>query len=268
MWVWWPLKKEVAERNILCINDTTSKPGCLCHVLIRNKPKNWKILLDKTCPCNIRGLQVDVSKSASQKTNSLSTCEAKFSCHVFWLCVKTDFKPTQLCLRWTSAGIWDLSGRHVRRHHPRVLFFQQQELSEHLQKSLCKSFSSVHSWDCRLHLWSSTDKNILHVIQIGLDQFLILMFCHFPPSQGSVNDVKWSPFSPDVFLSCSSDWTMQLWQRGGTAPVMSFKSAMREVYGVQWFSNCPAVFAAAYEQQVEVWDLNQSMWVSLAWALS
>lgn len=52
---------------------------------------------------------------------------------------------------------------------------------------------------------------------------------------------------------------MQLWERGGAAPVMSFSSAMGEVCSARWFSHRPAMFAATYEQRVEVWDLNQNM---------
>ena len=45
--------------------------------------------------------------------------------------------------------------------------------------------------------------------------------------------VKWSPFIPDVFLSCSADWTVKLWHQDYTSPLYSFQAAQVEcvVYG-------------------------------------
>ncbi|KAK1887985.1 WD repeat-containing protein 78 [Dissostichus eleginoides] len=75
---------------------------------------------------------------------------------------------------------------------------------------------------------------------------------HFCP----VNHVEWSPFSPDVFLSCSSDWTIQLWKQDCSNPVMSFKSTQRTVSTVRWSPNSSTVFAAINGEMVEIWDLN------------
>ena len=36
--------------------------------------------------------------------------------------------------------------------------------------------------------------------------------------------VKWSPFVPDVFLSCSADWTVKLWHQEYTSPLHSFQA--------------------------------------------
>ena len=38
---------------------------------------------------------------------------------------------------------------------------------------------------------------------------------------GPVNRISWSPFSQEVFLSCSGDWTMRLWHQDKTAPVLN-----------------------------------------------
>uniref|UniRef100_A0A3Q3B9T7 Dynein axonemal intermediate chain 4 n=1 Tax=Kryptolebias marmoratus TaxID=37003 RepID=A0A3Q3B9T7_KRYMA len=98
-----------------------------------------------------------------------------------------------------------------------------------------------------------TCDNLIHECSVSnKEQYLDTYKHHF----GSVDHVEWSPFSPDVFLSCSSDWTMHLWQRGVSAPTMSFRSIFSEVYSAQWSSNSPALFAALYRPRVEVWDLN------------
>ena len=42
------------------------------------------------------------------------------------------------------------------------------------------------------------------------EQYLSTCFGH----TGPVHRVRWSPFLSDVFLSCSSDWTVRLWRFG------------------------------------------------------
>ncbi|XP_063336420.1 dynein axonemal intermediate chain 4-like [Pelmatolapia mariae] len=75
---------------------------------------------------------------------------------------------------------------------------------------------------------------------------------------GSVNHIEWSPFSPDVFLSCSSDETVQMWKQG--RPVMTFKSIHQgPVFFVKWSLNCSTLFGVVKEDQVEIWDLNLSI---------
>lgn len=42
---------------------------------------------------------------------------------------------------------------------------------------------------------------------------------------GPINRITWSPFSPEVFLSCSGDWTLRLWHQDKTSPVLNFYSS-------------------------------------------
>eukprot|EP00965_Chrysotila_dentata_P017715 588963-Pleurochrysis_carterae.AAC.1 len=34
--------------------------------------------------------------------------------------------------------------------------------------------------------------------------------------------VRWNPFNPKVFLSCSADWTVKIWDHMRESPLMSF----------------------------------------------
>ena len=34
--------------------------------------------------------------------------------------------------------------------------------------------------------------------------------------------VKWNKFHPRVFLSCSADWTIKMWDSSITRPIMTF----------------------------------------------
>uniref|UniRef100_A0A3B4GLU7 Dynein axonemal intermediate chain 4 n=1 Tax=Pundamilia nyererei TaxID=303518 RepID=A0A3B4GLU7_9CICH len=86
-------------------------------------------------------------------------------------------------------------------------------------------------------------------------QFLETYRKHFCP----VNCVAWSPFNPDVFLSCSSDWTIQLWKQHHLKPVLGFTSAQKAVYDIKWSPKWPTVFGAVTEGQLEIWDLSSSI---------
>ncbi|KAK9516340.1 hypothetical protein VZT92_024277 [Zoarces viviparus] len=73
-----------------------------------------------------------------------------------------------------------------------------------------------------------------------------------------VNHIEWSPFSSDVFLSCSSARIIHLWRKDLFTPLLSFTSTQMAVDAVKWSPNCSTIFAARNEEQVEIWDLNLS----------
>ncbi|XP_012717905.2 WD repeat-containing protein 78 isoform X2 [Fundulus heteroclitus] len=103
----------------------------------------------------------------------------------------------------------------------------------------------IGTWDARMHKCSFS--NSAH--------FLDTYNKHFSP----VTQVEWSRFYPDVFLSCSADWTIQLWQLDTMTPKMSFTSVQSPVDSIKWSPNCSMVFAAVYRQRMEVWDLSSSI---------
>ncbi|XP_031725305.1 dynein axonemal intermediate chain 4 [Anarrhichthys ocellatus] len=78
---------------------------------------------------------------------------------------------------------------------------------------------------------------------------------HFRP----VNHIEWSPFSSDVFLSCSSGRIIHLWRKDLFTPLMSLTSTQMAVDAVKWSPNWSTIFAARNEKQVEIWDLNSSI---------
>ncbi|GAA6215260.1 WD repeat-containing protein 78-like isoform X2 [Lates japonicus] len=114
---------------------------------------------------------------------------------------------------------------------------------------LCVDFHPIDSSIYLVGTW----EGLIHKCSVSNSQhFLDTYEKHFCP----VNHVEWSPFCPNVFLSCSSDWTIQLWKQGLCAPVLTFTSTQRAVYTVRWSPIHSAVFAAINGRQVEIWDLN------------
>lgn len=72
----------------------------------------------------------------------------------------------------------------------------------------------------------------------------------------AVYAARWNPFHPRIFLSCSADWTVKLWDHNMTKPVMTFD--LSEAVGdVAWSPFSSTVFAAVTNDgKVHVYDLQ------------
>ncbi|XP_064607493.1 dynein axonemal intermediate chain 4-like [Liolophura sinensis] len=75
---------------------------------------------------------------------------------------------------------------------------------------------------------------------------------------GPVYKVLWSPFVPDLFLSCSADWSIRMWHQDQISPILSFFSSTKSVFDICWSPRSSVVFACVNEAAVEVWDLSVS----------
>uniref|UniRef100_A0A8C9YX04 Dynein axonemal intermediate chain 4 n=1 Tax=Sander lucioperca TaxID=283035 RepID=A0A8C9YX04_SANLU len=127
-----------------------------------------------------------------------------------------------------------------------------EHMGSALTPGLCMDF---HPTDSSVYLVGTWEGLIQKCSVANCHNVLETYQNHFCP----VNSIEWSPFSPDVFLSCSSDWTIQLWKQECLTPVLSFTSAQRAVYAVRWSPNWSTIFAAINGLQVEIWDLNLSI---------
>ncbi|XP_016303266.1 dynein axonemal intermediate chain 4 [Sinocyclocheilus anshuiensis] len=120
-----------------------------------------------------------------------------------------------------------------------------------LAPGLCFDF---HPNDSKIYL-AGTEEGHIHKCSYSYnEQFLETYKAH----TGPVYKVTWSPFCPDVFLSCSSDWTIYLWRQELSKPVLGFTSGQKVVFDIMWSPHCATVFGAVREGKVEIWDLRVS----------
>ncbi|XP_051753182.1 dynein axonemal intermediate chain 4 isoform X2 [Ctenopharyngodon idella] len=120
-----------------------------------------------------------------------------------------------------------------------------------LSPGLCFDF---HPNDSNIYL-AGTEEGHIHKCSYSYnEQFLETYNAH----KGPVYKVAWSPFCPDVFLSCSSDWTIQLWRQDLQTPVLCFNSKQKAVFDIMWSPHCATVFGAVSKGKVEIWDLRVS----------
>ncbi|CAM5162488.1 unnamed protein product [Natator depressus] len=76
--------------------------------------------------------------------------------------------------------------------------------------------------------------------------------------KGPVYKIAWNPFSTDMFLSCSADWSIILWRQDSLRPILTFSSTTDVVHDIMWSPKSAFVFAAVNEGRVEIWDLSVS----------
>ncbi|XP_067086802.1 dynein axonemal intermediate chain 4 [Osmerus mordax] len=117
---------------------------------------------------------------------------------------------------------------------------------------LCFDF---HPMDYNIYL-AGTEEGHIHKCSCSYnEQYLETYSAH----KGPVYRITWSPFCEDLFLSCSSDWTIHLWRQDLLEPVLSFPSTQRAVYDVMWSPQWATVFGAVNDGRVEIWDLGASI---------
>nr|XP_023650492.1 WD repeat-containing protein 78 isoform X1 [Paramormyrops kingsleyae] len=117
---------------------------------------------------------------------------------------------------------------------------------------LCFDF---HPRDPNIYLVGTEEGHIHKCSCSNNEQYLETYTSH----KGPVYKVTWSPSCPDVFLSCSSDWTIRLWRQDLLTPVLVFTSLHRAVFDVSWSLRWATVFVAVNEDRLEIWDLGANI---------
>ncbi|KAM9326967.1 dynein axonemal intermediate chain 4 [Gastrophryne carolinensis] len=108
--------------------------------------------------------------------------------------------------------------------------------------------------DSNIYL-AGTEEGHIHKCSCSYnEQFLDTYKAH----KGPVYKLAWSPFCPDVFLSCSADWFIHLWRQDILKPVLTFSATTNAVHDIMWSPTSPLVFGAVNENRVEIWDLGVS----------
>ncbi|XP_053929730.1 dynein axonemal intermediate chain 4 isoform X2 [Cuculus canorus] len=112
-----------------------------------------------------------------------------------------------------------------------------------------------HPKDTNVYL-AGTEEGHIHKCSCSCnEQFLQTYRGH----KGPVYKVTWNPFSTDMFLSCSADWSIILWQQDSQTPILTFSSTTASVNDIMWSPKSASIFAAANKSRVEIWDLSVSI---------
>lgn len=117
---------------------------------------------------------------------------------------------------------------------------------------LCFDFPMASS---NTQYYVGTEDGIVHKCSVSYnEQVLRTYYGH----TGPVYRIQCSPFNSEVFLTCSADWTIKIWQQNESRPVLDLKCSSNEsVVDCCWspFDSC--IFASSSESGVlSVWNLE------------
>ncbi|XP_064626087.1 dynein axonemal intermediate chain 4-like isoform X1 [Lineus longissimus] len=166
--------------------------------------------------------------------------------------VSTDGRVTQWSIRkgFECNDLMRLK-RTAAKQNPRGKEKKSDALISRYAGGFCFDFNAK---DNNIYL-AGTEEGHIHKCSCSYnEQFLDSYFGH----TGPVYKIQWSPFVPDIFLSCSADWSIKLWRQDRNKPIISFHSSTKSVNDICWSPKSSTVFACVNEGSVEVWDLFQN----------
>lgn len=79
----------------------------------------------------------------------------------------------------------------------------------------------------------------------------------FQAHRMSVYSVKYNPFFPEVFVSCSADWTLHVWFSGNKNPILSFDLGA-PINDLTWSPVSSSIFYAVADGKLYAFDLDIS----------
>eukprot|EP00163_Fabomonas_tropica_P014735 TRINITY_DN2679_c0_g1_i4.p1 TRINITY_DN2679_c0_g1~~TRINITY_DN2679_c0_g1_i4.p1 ORF type:complete len:814 (+),score=157.58 TRINITY_DN2679_c0_g1_i4:260-2701(+) len=120
---------------------------------------------------------------------------------------------------------------------------------------MCFDFSVA---DPNIYLAGTEDGNIHKCSCSYNEQYLDNFIGH----TGPVYKIRCSPFDPNVFLSCSADWTARLWHMEQESPKITFEPCTEHISDISWSPTNSTVFASVTgDGRLDVWDLSVSTYV-------
>ncbi|VDP27383.1 unnamed protein product [Schistosoma curassoni] len=89
------------------------------------------------------------------------------------------------------------------------------------------------------------------------EQYLDTYIAH----SASVYQIEWSPFVPEIFLSCSADMTIRLWHLDYQKPLITIQRNMTTIPSISWSPHNSLIFASIAEGVLEIWNLDYSTYM-------
>lgn len=80
--------------------------------------------------------------------------------------------------------------------------------------------------------------------------------------QGPIYKVRCNPFDPNVFITCSYDWSIKIWTTKQIKPILTCKSMNRncQINDIEWSPFTSTIFAAVIDDgTIEIWDLSKQV---------
>ncbi|CAH8517153.1 unnamed protein product [Heterobilharzia americana] len=116
----------------------------------------------------------------------------------------------------------------------------------------CGTAFDFHRTQNHLFLVATEEGMVYKCSKAYTSQYLTVYEAHHMP----VYRVAWNLFHPDIFITCSADWTVKIWDHKKSKPVFTFDLGS-PVGDVAWAPYSSTVFAAVTaDGRVHVYDLS------------
>ncbi|NWQ60484.1 WDR78 protein, partial [Neopipo cinnamomea] len=171
------------------------------------------------------------------------------------MCISADGRVTEWLIQQRLDCIDLMKLRRTEKEKKKLPGEKERKseapISQHAS-GMCFDF---HPEDTDIYLAGTDEGHIYQCSCSGKEQILGTYRGH----KGPVYRVAWNPYSTDMFLSCSADWSTILWHRDSQMPLLTFSSVTTFVHDIMWSPKSAFIFAAVKESRVEIWDLSVSI---------
>ncbi|KAM6396272.1 dynein axonemal intermediate chain 4 [Pluvialis apricaria] len=253
----WPERIFRCEHGVTALDFSMTNPNLLAVGMY-----NGSVAIYNVRSCNDAAI-MDSSKSSNKHTGPIwqlrwveqdrgATGDGKKE---RLMCISADGRITEWLIQ-KRLDCTDLMKIKRTESEKKKLPGEKERKSEALisqqAAGMCFDFNPK---DTNLYL-AGTEEGHIHKCSCSRnEQFLETYRGH----KGPVYKVAWNPFSTDMFLSCSADWSIILWHQDSQTPMLTFNSTTAFVHDITWSPKSAFIFAAANESRVEIWDLSVSI---------
>lgn len=113
---------------------------------------------------------------------------------------------------------------------------------------------SLDFWkqDPHVYLLGTEDGSVHKCSTSYSEQFVTNYFGH----GGPVYNTEWSPFADDLFMTCSADWTMRIWDHSNEEALKVLKFSSKAILDCAWSPHSSTVMASVSDGGLSIWDLS------------
>ncbi|CAG9854716.1 unnamed protein product [Phyllotreta striolata] len=116
-------------------------------------------------------------------------------------------------------------------------------------------FVCFHPFDPSLY-FVGTNEGTIHKCSLNyLSQHLDVFLAH----EGSVHEMKFSPFFKQIFATCGDDWHTRIWAEGIPEPILTI-GGMQSVEGLDWSPTHSTMVVVIRSSNIEIWDVQRKVY--------
>ena len=99
-----------------------------------------------------------------------------------------------------------------------------------------------------------TDEGCVHICSTNFPhQHIGVLQVH----RFGVYSIDFSPFSPKIFLTAGSDWTIRIWIENIFEPIMELSDGFFGIHSAYWSPIHSTIIASCTQDAVQIWDLRR-----------